>query len=41
MVSNAWSDAAQDYLVVHNIGSGVKLENVLFAWRITGHYRYF
>lgn len=41
MVTNLWSDAAQRYLVVHNIGSGAKVENVLFAWRITGHYRYF
>lgn len=28
-------------LVVHNIGQGARLEEVLFAWRITGHYRYF
>lgn len=27
-------------LVVHNIGAGPKLEDVLFAWKITGHYRY-
>ena len=27
--------------VVHNIGAGAKLEDVLFAWRIIGHYRYF
>jgi hypothetical protein len=29
------------YLVVHNIGRGPQMENVLFNWRITGHYRYF
>jgi uncharacterized protein len=29
------------YLVVHNIGAGPKMEDVLFNWRITGHYRYF
>jgi uncharacterized protein len=29
------------YMVVHNIGQGPKLEDVLFAWKITGHYRYF
>ncbi len=28
-------------LVVHNIGQGPKMEDVLFAWKITGHYRYF
>ena len=29
------------YLVVHNIGEGPKMEDVLFKWKITGHYRYF
>jgi uncharacterized protein YijF (DUF1287 family) len=29
------------YMVVHNIGQGPKMEDVLFNWRITGHYRYF
>jgi len=29
------------YEVVHNIGQGPKLEDVLFRWKITGHYRYF
>jgi len=28
-------------MVVHNIGYGPKLEDVLFRWKITGHYRYF
>ena len=41
VVTNAWSDASKSYMIVHNIGGGAKLENVLFAWRITGHYRYF
>lgn len=27
-------------LVVHNIGNGPQIENVLFAFPITGHYRY-
>ena len=27
-------------LVVHNIGAGPQLEDVLFAWPMTGHYRY-
>jgi len=26
--------------IVHNIGAGPQLEDVLFAWKITGHYRY-
>ena len=29
------------YLVVHNIGEGPKMEDVLFHWKITGHYRYY
>ena len=29
------------YMIVHNIGAGPKIEDVLFAWKITGHYRYF
>ncbi len=29
------------YMVVHNIGQGPKMEDVLFDWKITGHYRYF
>ena len=28
------------YMVEHNIGEGPKIENVLFDWKITGHYRY-
>ena len=28
------------YEVVHNIGQGPKMEDVLFDWKITGHYRY-
>ncbi len=27
-------------LVVHNIGAGAQVEDVLFAFKITGHYRY-
>jgi uncharacterized protein YijF (DUF1287 family) len=27
-------------MLVHNIGQGPKMEDVLFDWRITGHYRY-
>lgn len=33
--------AAGNYMIVHNIGAGARIEDVLFAWRITGHYRYF
>lgn len=27
-------------LIVHNIGAGPRMEDVLFGWKITGHYRY-
>ena len=29
------------YSIVHNIGQGPKMEDVLFNWKITGHYRYY
>ncbi|PHI31915.1 Uncharacterized protein conserved in bacteria [Budvicia aquatica] len=28
-------------LVIHNIGAGVKAEDILFLWKINGHFRYF
>jgi hypothetical protein len=41
LVVNVWSKPSQRYLIVHNIGAGTLMEDVLFAWKITGHYRYF
>jgi uncharacterized protein len=38
---SAHSTADGDPLIVHNIGAGARLEDVLFQWRIIGHYRYF
>ena len=29
------------HMIVHNIGQGPKMEDVLFDWKIIGHYRYF
>lgn len=29
------------HMIVHNIGQGPRREDVLFAWKITGHYRYY
>jgi uncharacterized protein YijF (DUF1287 family) len=34
------SPSSSRYLVVHNIGAGPKMEDVLFNWKVTGHYRY-
>jgi hypothetical protein len=28
------------HLIVHNIGQGPQMEDVLFNWKIIGHYRY-
>jgi len=28
------------YMIVHNIGAGPQMEDVLFQWKIIGHYRY-
>lgn len=35
------STATGRYMIVHNIGQGPRMEDVLFNWRITGHFRYF
>jgi uncharacterized protein YijF (DUF1287 family) len=35
------SPASGRYMLVHNIGQGPRMEDVLFNWKITGHYRYF
>jgi uncharacterized protein YijF (DUF1287 family) len=41
VVSSRRSDDGQRFLIVHNIGSGAKSQDVLFDYRITGHYRWF
>jgi uncharacterized protein YijF (DUF1287 family) len=33
--------ASGHYMIEHNIGQGPRIEDVLFNWKITGHYRYF
>ena len=33
--------ASGAYMIVHNIGQGPRMEDVLFRWKITGHYRYY
>ncbi len=35
------SSASGRYMILHNNGRGPKIEDVLFEWKITGHYRYF
>ena len=41
IVVNKKSPASDRYMVEHNIGAGPKIEDVLFSWRNTGHFRYF
>lgn len=40
IVTDLESSISANPLIVHNIGSGPKLEDMLFDYRITGHYRY-
>jgi uncharacterized protein len=41
ILTNVSSEADQHYLIVHNIGAGARIEDVLLTWKIVGHYRYF
>jgi len=41
LVSSIPVDSTDRFRVIHNIGSGAAVEDVLFEFRITGHYRYF
>lgn len=41
MVVDRKSSDTGRLVIVHNIGQGPKMEDVLFNWKITGHYRYF
>ncbi len=41
IVTNMISDTDKRFLIVHNIGAGTRIEDVLLAWTIKGHYRYY
>ena len=41
LVSNFYNDSTKRYLIIHNIGGGAQAEDVIFDWKIIGHYRYF
>ena len=41
IVSNLSTAAERHQLIIHNIGAGTKAEDVLFNWKIIGHYRFF
>jgi uncharacterized protein YijF (DUF1287 family) len=40
LITNKISALTGNPMVVHNIGAGPKLDDVLFSYKITGHYRY-
>jgi len=40
IVINKKSSDGHRYMIVHNIGKGPKIEDMLFQYPITGHYRY-
>ena len=40
LVTDKRSRDNKRYLIVHNIGAGPKVEDMLFSFEITGHYRY-
>ena len=39
LVTDAVAADSRNYLVVHNIGSGARLEDVVMTWKVIGHYR--
>jgi uncharacterized protein len=41
MISKIKVEGTERYAVVHNIGLGARIEDVLFVWKVIGHYRYF
>ena len=40
IVTGRKSEITENPLIVHNIGAGPKLEDMLFDFKITGHYRF-
>jgi len=41
IVTDRMSGDQQRPLIIHNIGQGPQLEDMIFRFKITGHYRYF
>lgn len=41
IVSDTWNQTTKRRSIIHNIGGGAESEDVLFNWKIIGHYRYF
>ena len=41
LVTDIPSRTSSKLMIVHNIGSGAQIEDVMFNWKMIGHYRYF
>jgi uncharacterized protein len=41
IVTNLKATQNGPYLIVHNVGAGTRVEDILFQWPAIGHYRYF
>jgi uncharacterized protein YijF (DUF1287 family) len=41
LVADIRVEYTERYAVIHNIGNGTEVEDILFFYDITGHYRYF
>jgi uncharacterized protein YijF (DUF1287 family) len=41
IVTNMSANSGDRLMIVHNIGAGTRIEDVIFAWTIKGHYRFF
>ncbi|MES2464018.1 MAG: DUF1287 domain-containing protein, partial [Armatimonadota bacterium] len=41
LVSDLPVSGSKRRAVIHNIGAGTQAEDVLFAWKVLGHYRVF
>lgn len=41
IMTNVLASDGGRFKVIHNIGAGAQVEDVLFSWKIIGHYRYF
>lgn len=41
IVSERWHPYTRRPLILHNIGAGAREEDILLAYRITGHFRWF
>jgi uncharacterized protein len=41
IVSNVYNEATKRYSIIHNIGGGAEMQDRIFEWKITGHYRFY